>query len=122
VYAGIRFMYQSDDLARAMTFTVLVLSNLGLIHANRSWSRTSWRGPDVANHYFGWISGLTLALLAGVLGIAPIRTLFAFAEPTPILLLAGVGVALLGVLWFESVKWALGRNVKRVECQPLRCG
>ena len=122
VYAGTRFMYQSDDLARAMTFTVLVLSNLGLIHANRSWSRTSWRGPDVANHYFGWISGLTLALLAGVLGIAPIRTLFAFAEPTPILLLAGVGVAVLGVLWFESVKWALGRNEKRVECQPLRCG
>jgi Ca2+-transporting ATPase len=112
-------MYQSDDLARVMTFTVLVLSNLGLIHANRSWSRTSWRGPDVANHYFSWIGGFTLALLACVLGIAPIRTLFAFAEPTPVLLLAGVGVALLGVLWFEWVKWALSRNEKRVESAPI---
>jgi hypothetical protein len=34
-------------------------------------------------------------------------------------LLAGVGVALLGVLWFEWVKWALSRNEKRVESAPI---
>jgi Ca2+-transporting ATPase len=97
-------------VARAMTFTVLVLSNLGLIHANRSWGRMSWRGPGASNRHFGWISLATLALLGGVLGVPAIRRLFAFAALTPTMLLIGAGVALMSLLWFEGVKWRLGRR------------
>ena len=116
VYAGVRFAAASDEMARALTFMVLVLSNLGLIQANRSWSGTAWpnagagAGAGAANRYFGWIALATLALLGCVLGVAQIRSLFAFDLPTPTMLLAGVGVALLGLLWFESVKWGLGRG------------
>ncbi|HAL39607.1 MAG TPA: ATPase [Polaromonas sp.] len=110
LYAGVRFTTHSDDVARAMTFTVLVLSNLGLIHANRSWGHMSWRGPGASNRHFGWISLATLALLGAVLGVPAIRRLFAFAALTPTMLLIGATVALMSLLWFEGVKWRLGRR------------
>jgi Ca2+-transporting ATPase len=110
VYAGVRYVMHSDDMARALTFTVLVLANLGLIHVNRSWQRSSWRGPRESNRYFGWIALATLALLAGVIGIPQISRLFAFVAPTPALLLAGAGVALASLVWFEAVKRGLERT------------
>jgi len=113
VYAGARLTTHSDDVARTLTFTVLVLSNLALIQANRSWGRTSWRAIGAANRHFGWISAVTLALLAAVLGIPAISRLFAFGPLTPALLLIGVGVALLSLLWFEGVKRGLAYAGRR---------
>jgi Ca2+-transporting ATPase len=109
-YAGVRSIANSDDMARALTFMVLVLSNLGLIHANRSWGHANWRGSRVSNSHFIWITLATLALLGCVLGIPAISRLFAFTAPTPSLLLVGAGLALTSLLWFESVKWGLGRR------------
>jgi Ca2+-transporting ATPase len=116
-YAGTWYRTQSDDTARALTFAVLVLSNLCLIHSNRSWGnidvRGIGRGPRETNRFFGWISVLTLTLLGCVLGIPAIRTLFAFG-PLPLgVLLFGVGLALLSLLWFEGVKWTLVRRGAR---------
>lgn len=59
---------------------------------------------------FGWTTAATLLLLACVLGIPAVSRLFAFEQPTPWMLLAAVGLALLGLLWFEGVKWVLGRK------------
>jgi Ca2+-transporting ATPase len=110
VYAGARMVAGTHEVARALTFMVLVLSNLGLIYANRSWGHASWSGTGESNASFGWIGVATLVLLGCVLGIPVIGRLFAFAQPAPLLLLAGVGVSLLGLLWFEGVKWGLGRR------------
>ncbi|CAN5648331.1 HAD-IC family P-type ATPase [soil metagenome] len=110
VYAGSRALAVPDDMARALVFTVLVLCNLALIHANRSWSRASWHQGLARNPYFAWITAATLLLLACVLGFAPVSRLFAFEQPTPVMLLAAVGLAGLGLLWFEAVKWAMGRK------------
>jgi Ca2+-transporting ATPase len=98
----------SDDTARALTFTVLVLSNLGLIHVNRYWSRAALRIGAPANSAFGWIAVATLVLLGVALGIPPIERLFAFAMPSSLMLAGGVGVALLALLWFEAVKQWMG--------------
>ena len=46
-------------------------------------------------------------LLLLVLGVAPIRELFAFALPDMALLMQCAFVAVLGVAWFECVKWGL---------------
>ena len=73
VYSGARGFTKSDDVARALTFTVLVLSNLALIYVNRSWSSVSWRGPGASNSSFGWITLATLALLGSVLGLSLIH-------------------------------------------------
>ena len=114
VYAGVRSITNSDGMARALTFMVLVLSNLGLIHANRSWGHANWRASAASNAHFRWITLATLALLGCVLGIPDVSRLFAFARPTSAMLLAGVGVSLMSLLWFEGVKWRLGRHQRPV--------
>ncbi len=112
-YAVARRTTGSDDMARALTFAVLVLSNLGLIHVNRFWSRAALRAGGPVNAAFGWITAATVVLLGVVLGIPAIGRLFAFVAPTPPMLAAGVGVAMLALLWFEAVKWGLARRHAR---------
>jgi len=112
-YAAARRATGSDDMARALTFAVLVLSNLGLIHVNRFWSRVALRAGGPVNAAFGWITAATVLLLGVVLGIPAIGRLFAFVAPTPPMLAAGVGVAMLALLWFEAVKWGLARRLAR---------
>jgi Ca2+-transporting ATPase len=116
VYAGARAWLpegdQRDDMARALTFVVLVLSNLGLIHANRSWGHTALLGNAESNLQFGWIAGGTVAVLGAVLGLPAIGRLFSFAAPPPEMLLAALGAAGLGMVWFESVKRIQGRKVR----------
>ena len=100
----------SDNAARAMAFTVLVLSNLGLIHVNRSWAPTTLLGPRVANHSFAWITLFTLVLLTCVLTIPLINQLFAFELPSVQLLFGGLVAVVLGLVWFEGVKRAFARQ------------
>jgi Ca2+-transporting ATPase len=109
-YALVRRTTGSDDMARALTFAVLVLCNLALIHVNRFWSRASWQRGGPVNAAFGWIVLATVVLLGVVLGIPSVGRLFAFVLPTPALLAAGIGLSLLGLLWFEAVKWRLTRG------------
>jgi Ca2+-transporting ATPase len=110
VYAGACAWSGSEDIARALTFTVLVLSNLGLIYANRSWGVNFTGATGTSNRYFWWISGATVGLLGIVLGIPAVSSLFVFGQPTALQLAAAAGAALLGLAWFEAVKWALGRG------------
>jgi Ca2+-transporting ATPase len=121
VYAGARAWLpadaQRDDMARALTFVVLVLSNLGLIHANRAWGRTAMLGNAESNTQFGWIAAGTILVLGVVLAVPAVSRLFAFVAPLPATLLAAVGVALLSVTWFELVKRVQGQGVRRT-AQP----
>lgn len=110
VYAVTRASTASDDMARALTFMVLVLSNLGVIHVNRTWGATVWGARVSPNRAFVWIGLLTVALLAAVMGIPALRSLFAFSLPPAPLLLAGLGAVVASVAWCELVKWVLGRS------------
>jgi Ca2+-transporting ATPase len=93
----------SADVARAMTFAVLVLSNIGLIYANRRWDAAPWRMKRAPNRYFDWMAVATSILLAVVLAIPDVARLFAFALPPVRMLAAAAGAALLAVAWFEGV-------------------
>ncbi len=95
---------QRDDTARALAFVVLVLANLGLIHANRAWGRSAVPGGAEASRSFAWIAAGTVLLLGVVLGVPAVSRLFSFVAPTPAMLLAAVGLAGLSVVWFELVK------------------
>jgi Ca2+-transporting ATPase len=117
VYAGVRALappdVERDDLARALTFAVLVMSNLALIQTNRTWGRCAWRGGGEAGKQFGWIAAGTMVLLGVVLAVPAVSRLFSFAHPSPTLLLAAIGVSALSWLWFECVKWSLLRRQAR---------
>jgi P-type Ca2+ transporter type 2C len=118
VYAGARAWLPADarrdDVARALTFVVLVLSNLGLIHANRSWGRTALLGNADSNWQFGGIAAGTVVVLGAVLGLPAISRLFSFSAPPPTMLLAALGVAGLSMAWFEGVKQVQGRRIRSV--------
>jgi Ca2+-transporting ATPase len=118
VHAGARAWLpaddQRDDIARALTFVVLILSNLGLINANRSWSRTVLFGNAESNKQFGWIAAGTVVVLGVVLSVPVISRLFSFAAPPPVMLLAALGAAMLGMVWFEGVKRLQGRSLRPV--------
>ena len=118
VYAGTRYVASTevdrDDLARTLTFVVLVLSNLALIQTNRSWGRNAGSGNPESNRQFAWIAMATIMLLAIVLAAPEISRLFSFAQPSLLLLLAALGASTLAWLWFECVKWGLHQRLWRV--------
>lgn len=93
----------SDETARAFAFTVLVVSNLVLIHVNRTWTTRSG-SARTWNAAFGWIVLGTCVLLALVLGVPAISDLFLFATPSTALLLSGAAFCLGALVWFESTK------------------
>jgi Ca2+-transporting ATPase len=104
-YLQVKWSGQSDEIVRTTTFLALVLSNLGLINANRSWSQPSWKRTGTSNHPFVWISLATVLLLLLALSVGAIRSLFAFSLPDPALLLECLLVAALNIVWYEFVKW-----------------
>jgi Ca2+-transporting ATPase len=116
LYLQVRWASGSDAMARTAAFVALVCSNLGLIHANCSWRQATWKRAAAANPYFIWGSLGTLLFLLLVLSVAPLRTLFAFVVPGIGTVLGCVLVALLGIAWFETVKFAMSRLCIQGRC------
>jgi Ca2+-transporting ATPase len=93
-----------DSIVRAMTFTTLILANLGLVYINLSQSRliiTIIRERNVAL----WVITAGVIVSLGLVLYVPfLRDLFSFATPNPPELLLCVAAALTSILWFEIVK------------------
>jgi Ca2+-transporting ATPase len=106
-FALARHHGEPDDAARALTFSVMVLSNLGLIFANRRWDRAAVQGRPPSNSAFRWMAAAATALLACILGIPAVGALFSFTLPTPVMLTSGALLVAFNVAWFEGVKRAL---------------
>jgi P-type Ca2+ transporter type 2C len=92
--------------ARALTFTALIIANLGLILGNRSWSRTIVTMLRVRNAALWWVAGGAVVFLAVTLSARLGRDLFRFspvhADDVVICVLAG----LIPVVLFEIFKMA----------------
>ena len=120
VYSGGRMLAPpgvvGDDMARTLTFVVLVLSNLALIQANRSWGPGPWRGGRESNRQFGCIALGTIVLLGLVLAVPAVSQLFSFTQPSLMLLAAALGVSGVSWAWFEWIKWLLLRRSPRAGC------
>jgi Ca2+-transporting ATPase len=101
---------QSEVDSRALTFTTLIIANLGLIFVNRSWSRTvlaTLRSPNTA---LWWVTGGAVVLLGLVLYIPFLRDLFRFSVLHPIDIFICVTAGVVSVLWFEVMKMANHRE------------
>ena len=90
--------------ATALSFTTLVVANLGLIFANRSWTRTIWSTLRTPNAALWWVIGGTTFFLGLVLYVPFLRDLFHFST----LHLNDIALCLAGgfasVIWFEGLK------------------
>ncbi len=90
--------------ARTLTFTTLIIANLGLILTNRSWSRTilaTFRSPNAA---LGWVIGGALLFLGLALYLPFFRHLFHFRTLHPDDLLICLFAGIFSILWFEGLK------------------
>jgi len=105
VYGIVLYRDQGELEARALTFTALIVANLGLILTNRSWSATAAAMLRVPNVALWWVLGGASVFLGLVLYVPVIRELFRFSLLHPgdlgICLLAGAGP----IAVFEGFKW-----------------
>jgi Ca2+-transporting ATPase len=90
--------------ARALSFTTLILSNIGLILTNRAWPRSVLSTLRVANPPFFWVTAGALAFLTLALTIPAIREVFRFAPVLIPEIAICVSGALLSILISESLK------------------
>ena len=100
--------------ARTLTFTALIVANLGLILANRSWSRTIVETLRLPNPALWWVFGGALAFLGLVLYVPFLRRLFHFATLHPVDLAICLAAGVTGVVWFEVLKFASRRRYRGV--------
>jgi P-type Ca2+ transporter type 2C len=95
---------QGELDARALTFTTLILANLGLILSESSSSRLSLKILRSPNPSLWWVVGGGLFFLVLVLYIPFLRQLFSFSFLHPIDLAICLGGGAIGLLWFELLK------------------
>jgi len=105
VYVIARYLVgETDNHARALTFTTLVVANIGLILTNRSWSETILRTMTRPNKALWWVLG-GAAVFLGVALYAPwVRGLFKFESLHATDLAICLGAGVLSILWFEGLK------------------
>jgi Ca2+-transporting ATPase len=104
VTAVSRFGAADPDAVRALAFLSLVLSSIALIAVNRSRTRTAWSMFGVRNAALGWISGATLVMLAVLMAIPALRSIFGFGPLTPQQIALAVGAATGSLIGCEVVK------------------
>jgi len=94
----------SAELARALTFTTVVIGNLGLILVNRSWHHSILTTLLSRNRALWWVIGGAFSFLVLALTLTFMRELFHFAPVTlaqfALCVIAGLG----SVIWFEGYK------------------
>jgi Ca2+-transporting ATPase len=104
VFSFAMYRGQGEIEARALTFTTLIVANLGLILTNRSWSRTILATLRSPNRALRWVLGGALVLLGLVLYIPFLRQVFHFAILHPNDLLICLFAGVFSILWFEGLK------------------
>jgi P-type Ca2+ transporter type 2C len=102
--------------SRTLTFATFMVANIGLIFANRSWSRVGSRARASRNKALVWFTVAVPALLALVVYVPGLRDLFRFAPLHPIDIVICSSAGILSVVWFElfkvfSRRWRSGERV-----------
>jgi P-type Ca2+ transporter type 2C len=103
---------QGELDARALSFTTLIIANLGLIFTNRSWSRTildTLRSPNAA---LWWVTGSALFFLGAALYIPFLRGMFHFSRLHFIDISLCLAAGIVSIVWFEVFKIFNGKKRK----------
>lgn len=104
VYFGADYLGRSDEEIRTLTFTALIISNVGLILVNRSWSRTVIETFQSPNPSVRWVTGGIVVLLLLVLYVPFLANAFHFTHLSITDWLVCLVLGILSILWFEWIK------------------
>ena len=104
IYAVMLTRGYDETVARMIAFVCMVIGNLGLIFANRSWKLSILKTIRIPNKALWWVTGGAVVFMALVLNIPFLRELFKFAPLNrwELALIALAGLA--SILIAESVK------------------
>lgn len=104
IYGAALFLNKTENEARALAFTTLVIANLCLILTNRSWSGTIVENIQKPNSAMWWIIGGGLVFISAALFIPFMRRLFHFdfLHLNDIILCLTAGI--FSIVWFELIK------------------
>jgi len=114
VFLTAMYRGQGEADARTLSFTTLIIANLGLILTNRSWSRVILSTLRTPNAAFWWVLGGALFFLGMVLYVPFMQRLFHFQMLHPLDLMICLLAGIISVVWFEVLKF-----VRRYRMYPL---
>ncbi len=119
VFATALYRGETATNARALTFATLVVANLMLILANRSWTRMIAATLRAPNPALWWVVGSALAVLTLINYVPFLRSLFRFSvlHPWDVAVCLAAGSA--SLLWFEVWKLLRARAVHSSATRPL---
>jgi len=100
-----------ESEARMIGFVCLVIANLGLIVANRSWTHSLPAILRIPNAALWWVSGGAVAFLTLILSVRILRDLFKFGPLHSWELVLIAVAALISLIITESVKTKLFRKI-----------
>ncbi len=112
VFAIALYRGQGELEARALTFTTLIIANLGLILTNRSRSRTILATLSSPNAALWWVLGGAALFLGAVLYIPALQTMFRLTTLHFVDLLICLGAGVVSIIWFEILKMIKSRKSK----------
>jgi Ca2+-transporting ATPase len=104
VFIATRLLGHSENNARGLTFAALVVANLGLILANRSWTRTIISMMKEPNGALRWVLIGALGFLGLALYVPFLRRLFHFEALHFLDLFICLVAGAASILWFEALK------------------
>ncbi len=107
---------QDEREARALTFTTLIVANIGLILVNRSWSRTIIEGMRAPNKALWWVLSGSVLILAIVLYVPFVRDIFRFSILHSLDLAICFGAGVFSVAWFEC--WKVWQQKRQTPHSP----
>jgi len=94
----------STGTSRALSFTTLIVGNLGLILANRSWTSPIVATLRARNTALWWVVAGSLTFLGLALFVPGLRGLFSFSHLHFGELVACLVAGTLSIFWFEALK------------------
>lgn len=94
----------SDEVARTLTFSTLVIGNLGLIMVNRSWRQSIYVTASQYNPALWCVILGAFVFLLLILSLPILREVFHFAPISALQFLYCVVAGLISVFWFELYK------------------
>jgi Ca2+-transporting ATPase len=106
---------QGETDARALSFTTLIIANLGLILTNRSRSRTIWSTLRTPNTALWWVLSGALFFLGIVLYIPFLREMFHFSTLHFTDLAISFAAGAVSIIWFEGFKIINRQRKIRIE-------
>ncbi len=118
ITAGTLFIYryaagqgQSENVTRTMVFLTLISANIFLTLVNRSFYFSIITTAGYKNNLVPVIIFITTGLMALLLYVKPLGSIFKFERPDPVQLVICVTAGFLSVIWYEAVKFLKRRRL-----------